>query len=461
MKLPVEKNQTYEMYIDDIGAQGEGIGRIDGFTIFVEGALPTELVRILIVKVKKNFGYGKLLEVLHPSKDRVVPKCPVAHQCGGCQLQHLSYPAQLAWKTKKVKDHFARIGGFQNIIVSDAFGMEEPWHYRNKAQFPVGGTIQEPQIGFYAKRSHRIINTSNCMLQHTVNETILAVIRNFVTEFEISLYDETIHRGLVRHIMTRVGKKTGEIMVCIVINGKRLPHSDILVKRLRQISGVVSIVLNQNTENTNVILGKNTQTLWGKSEIIDYIGEISFKISPLSFYQVNPIQTQVLYQTALDFADLQGNETVFDLYCGIGTMSLFFAQKAKQVYGVEIVPEAIADAKQNAKQNQIENVQFMVGAAEKIIPELYAQTKLSADVVVVDPPRKGCDTKLLDTIASMQPQKVVYVSCDSATLARDLAYLCQYGFEIKQVQVVDMFPQTVHTETVVQLSYQKSEKKEM
>ena len=340
-KQPIEKNQTYEMYIDDIGAQGEGIGRIDGFTVFVEGALPTERVRILIVKVKKNFGYGKLLEVLTPSKDRVVPKCPVAHQCGGCQLQHLSYAAQLAWKTKKVKDHFCRIGGFADIVVSDALGMEEPWHYRNKAQFPVGGTIQAPQIGFYAKRSHRIINTPHCMLQHAVNETILAVIRNFLTEFEISLYDETIHRGLVRHIMTRIGKKTGEIMVCIVINGKRLPHSDILVERLRQIAGVVSIVLNQNAENTNVILGKQTETLWGKSAIVDDIGEISFLISPLSFYQVNPTQTQVLYQTALDFADLQGTETVFDLYCGIGTMSLFFAQKAKQVYGVEIVPERI------------------------------------------------------------------------------------------------------------------------
>ncbi len=452
-KQPIEKNQTYEMYIDDIGAQGEGIGRIDGFTVFVEDALPTERVRILIVKVKKNFGYGKLLEVLTPSKDRVVPKCPVAHQCGGCQLQHLSYAAQLAWKTKKVKDHFCRIGGFADIVVSDALGMEEPWHYRNKAQFPVGGTIQAPQIGFYAKRSHRIINTPHCMLQHAVNETILAVIRNFLTEFEISLYDETIHRGLVRHIMTRIGKKTGEIMVCIVINGKRLPHSDILVERLRQIAGVVSIVLNQNTENTNVILGKQTETLWGKSAIVDDIGEISFLISPLSFYQVNPTQTQVLYQTALDFADLQGTETVFDLYCGIGTMSLFFAQKAKQVYGVEIVPEAIADAKQNAQHNHIENVTFMVGAAEKIIPEFYAQTKQKADVVVIDPPRKGCDVKLLDTIAAMQPKKVVYVSCDSATLARDLAYLCPFGFTIQQVQVVDMFPQTVHTETVVQLIY--------
>lgn len=452
-KLLVEKNKQYEMYIDDIGAQGEGIGRIDGFTIFVEGALPTERVRVLIVKVKKNYGYGKLLEVLQPSKDRVTPKCPVANKCGGCQLQHLSYPAQLAWKTKKVKDHLCRIGGFQNITVSDALGMQEPWHYRNKAQFPVGGTKREPQIGFYAKRSHRIINTSTCALQHPINETIVAIIRGFLTEFEISLYDETTHQGLVRHIVTRVGKKTGEVMVCIVIHGKQLPHSDILVQRLQQVNGIVSIVLNQNMEKTNVILGKQIQVLWGKSTMIDDIGTISFMISPLSFYQVNPIQTQLLYQTALDFADLDGSETVFDLYCGIGTMSLFFAQKAKKVYGVEIVPEAIADAKQNAKHNHIENVDFMVGAAEDIIPQMYAQTQQSADVVVVDPPRKGCDVKLLDTIASMRPKKFVYVSCDSATLARDLAYLCKKGFVIQKVQVVDMFPQTVHTETVVSCIY--------
>lgn len=453
MKLHIEKNKQYEMYIDDIGVHGEGIGRIDGFTVFVEGALPTELVSVLIVKVKKNFGYGKLLKVLKASKDRVIPKCPVAHQCGGCQLQHLSYTAQLAWKTKKVKDHLCRIGGFQDIEVSDTIGMKEPWHYRNKAQFPVGGTTREPQIGFYAKRSHRIINTSNCILQHPINETIIAIIRAFLTEFEISLYDETTHQGLVRHIVTRIGKKTGEVMVCIVINGKQFPHSHILVQRLQEVDGIVSIVLNQNTENTNVILGKQIQVLWGKSTIVDDIGDISFLISPLSFYQVNPIQTQLLYQTALDFADLNGTETVFDLYCGIGTMSLFFAQKAKQVYGVEIVPEAIADAKQNAKHNHIENVHFMVGAAEEVIPNMYAQTQQSADVVVVDPPRKGCDVKLLDTIATMQPNKVVYVSCDSATLARDLAYLCKHGFVIQKVQVVDMFPQTVHVETVVKLSY--------
>lgn len=452
MKLPIEKNQQYEMSIEDIGIHGEGIGRIHGFTVFVPDALPTEKIRVQIVKVKKHFGYGKLLEILEPSTERVQPKCPVAAKCGGCQLQHLSYDAQLAFKTKKVKDHLERIGGFTDITVGFAKGMADPWRYRNKAQFPVGGKTGEPDIGFFANHSHRIIDTKTCYLQHESNDTIVSVVRAFLTEYEITLYDETIHRGLVRHILTRIGKQTGEIMVCIVINGKKLPHSDVLVERLRQIPGMTSIVLNENTAQTNVILGEQIHILWGKDDITDKIGDVSFEISPLSFYQVNPTQTQVLYQTALEFADLHGDETVLDLYCGIGTISLFLARHAKHVFGVEIVPEAIEDAKNNAARNHIENVTFRAGAAEEIIPQLYAEEALSADVVVVDPPRKGCDTALLDTIVQIQPQKMVYVSCDSATLARDLAYLCQRGFHLEKVQVVDMFPSTVHVETVVLMS---------
>ncbi|WP_418401950.1 23S rRNA (uracil(1939)-C(5))-methyltransferase RlmD [Anaerotignum lactatifermentans] len=452
MKLPVEKNQTYTMSITDIGTNGEGIGRIDGYTVFVEGALPEEVIKVLIVKTKKHFGYGKLLEILEPSPHRVTPACPVAAKCGGCQLQHLSYEGQLAFKTKKVKDHLERIGGFSGISVGYAKGMEEPWRYRNKAQFPVGGKTGKPEIGFYAKRSHRIIDTPVCMLQNEVNDRIVKIIRAFLAEYEIPLYDETIHRGLVRHILTRIGRRTGEIMVCLVVNGRKLPHCDVLVERLREIEGMTSIVLNVNTDQTNVILGTEVHVLWGKETIRDYIGDVQFEISPLSFYQVNPLQTQVLYQTALDFAELEGNETVLDLYCGIGTISLFFAQKAKHVFGVEIVPEAIADAKRNAALNSMNNADFAVGAAEDVIPRLYEEKGITADVVVVDPPRKGCDSVLLDTIAAISPKKVVYVSCDSATLARDLAYLCPKGYTIEKVQVVDMFPHTVHVETVVLLS---------
>lgn len=452
MKLPVEKNQTYTMSITDIGTNGEGIGRIDGYTVFVEGALPEDVIKVLIVKTKKHFGYGKLLEILEPSPHRVTPACPVAAKCGGCQLQHLSYEGQLAFKTKKVKDHLERIGGFSGISVGYAKGMEEPWRYRNKAQFPVGGKTGEPEIGFYAKRSHRIIDTPVCMLQNEVNDRIVKIIRAFLAEYEIPLYDETIHRGLVRHILTRMGRRTGEIMVCLVVNGRKLPHCDVLVERLREIEGMTSIVLNVNTDQTNVILGTEVHVLWGKETIRDYIGDVQFEISPLSFYQVNPLQTQVLYQTALDFAELEGNETVLDLYCGIGTISLFFAQKAKHVFGVEIVPEAIADAKRNAALNGMNKADFAVGAAEDVIPRLYEEKGITADVVVVDPPRKGCDSVLLDTIAAISPKKVVYVSCDSATLARDLAYLCPKGYTIEKVQVVDMFPHTVHVETVCLLS---------
>lgn len=452
MELPVQKNQEYEINIEDLGNNGEGIGRVDGYTVFVEGALPGERVKVLMVKTKKHYGYGKLRGILKPSPDRVAPACPVAAQCGGCQLQHLSYDAQLDFKTKKVKDHLERIGGFFGVEVLPALGMEDPWRYRNKAQFPVGGKTGEPEIGFYAKRSHRIIDTPVCMLQNEVNDRIVKIIRTFLSEFEIPIYDETIHRGLVRHILTRIGRHTGEIMVCLVVNGKKLPHSDVLVERLQSVEGMASIVLNENKKATNVILGEKIHVLWGKEYITDTIDSVKFEISPLSFYQVNPIQTRVLYQTALDFAQLDGTETVLDLYCGIGTISLFFAQKAKRVFGVEIVPQAIEDAKKNAARNKIDNAFFQAGAAEEVIPRLYQTEGIQADVVVVDPPRKGCDQKLLETILEIAPKKLVYVSCDSATLARDLAYLCPKGYRIEKVQVVDQFPWTVHVETVVLLS---------
>lgn len=446
--IPVEKNKIYEMQIHALGSNGEGIGRIDGYTVFAEGALPDERIRVLIVKVKKNYGYGKLLEILEASPARREPVCPVAKQCGGCQLQHMSYEAELAYKTQEVQDVMERIGGVHGVQVKPTLGMAYPWRYRNKAQFPVGKGKNGCAVGFYAKRSHRIVDTEQCFLQNECNDEIIRIVREFLDEFHIPPYEEETHTGLVRHILTRIGKNSGEIMVCIVINGKRLPYSDILTERLRRIDGVVSVVLNVNKEKTNVILGQKVITLWGKDTITDTIDGIAFEISPLSFYQVNPIQTEVLYGKAVEMAELKGNEVVLDLYCGIGTISLFFARKAKKVFGVEIVPEAIADAKRNAERNGITNAEFAVGAAEDVIPRLYAEKGITADVVVVDPPRKGCDAKLLDTILQIQPEKIVYVSCNPATWARDLAVLRQGGYELREVQPVDQFGHSVHVEVV-------------
>lgn len=450
--IPVEKNKSYEMQIHALGSNGEGIGRIDGYTVFVEGALPDEKIRVLIVKVKKNYGYGKLLEILETSPARRESMCPVAKQCGGCQLQHMSYEAELAYKTREVQDVMERIGGVHDVQVKPTLGMAYPWRYRNKAQFPVGKGKNGCAIGFYAKRSHRIVDTEQCFLQNECNDEIIRIVREFLDEFHILPYDEETHTGLVRHILTRIGKNSGEIMVCIVVNGKRLPQSDILVERLRAVDGVVSVVLNVNKEKTNVILGQKVITLWGKNTITDTIDGIVFEISPLSFYQVNPIQTEVLYGKAVEMAELKGNETVLDLYCGIGTISLFFARKAKKVFGVEIVPEAIADAKRNAARNGITNAEFAVGAAEDVIPRLYEEEGIAADVVVVDPPRKGCDAKLLDTILQIQPKKIVYVSCNPATWARDLVVLRKGGYELREVQPVDQFGHSVHVEVVSMLA---------
>lgn len=446
----VQKNKCYTMTVDDLGSQGEGIGKIDGFAVFVEGALPEEEIEVLIVKVNKNFAYGKLQKILKPSSKRVLPVCNVASKCGGCQLQHFSYEGQLQYKTKKVEMALKKIAKIDNVKVLPTLGMQNYWRYRNKVQFPVGTDNQNVSIGFYGKRSHRIIDTKECFLQHEISDKIIAKIRDFLKEYHISIYDEQCHNGLVRHILVKIGFHTGQIMVCLVINGKNLPHKEILIQRLQNIKGMTSIVCNINREKTNVILGKQNHVIWGKEYIIDNIGELEFEISPLSFFQVNPIQTNVLYQKALEFAQLNGNETVLDLYCGIGTISLFFAQKAKYVVGNEIVADAVADAKRNAKRNHIENVEFLQGAAEDVIPMLYKKG-LQADIIVLDPPRKGCDEKLLNTILQIAPKKIVYVSCDPATMARDIKTFIEQGYCLKMVQPVDMFPHTIHVETVILL----------
>lgn len=460
-----KKNDEVELTVEDLGNDGEGIGHLDGYTLFVKGALPGEKVRVRLMKLNKRYGYARLQEILTLSPERQSPACPSAHACGGCTLQHLSYQKQLAYKEKKVKDCLIRIGGVDADTIEwlSILGMEDPWHYRNKAQFPVRMDERgNPVTGFFAGRSHRLIPVSSCQIQHPViNDTVTCVL-DFMQAYHIPAYDEKRGDGLVRHVYVRRGGRTGQVMVCLVINGTSLPHSDELISRLRGLTGMTSICLNINKKQTNVILGTRTIPLWGPLYIEDLIGEIRFRIAPQSFYQVNPVQTRNLYETALSFADLKGNEKVWDLYCGIGTISLYFAKelqaKAKEqgwadqnmgeVFGVEIVPEAIANAIENARLNGIENVRFRCGAAEEIVPRLVQQEEMDVDVVVVDPPRKGCAATLLDTIAALSPERIVYVSCDPATLARDVKLLGERGYEVRKVRAVDMFGQGGHVETV-------------
>lgn len=478
-----QKGMEVELTIEDMGEGGEGIGKKDGIIFFVKDAVIGDRISAKIMKMKKSYGYARLQQVLEPSPYRVTPRCSFCRQCGGCQLQALEYKKQLEFKANKVKNNLKRIGGFRlpedtsgdcpeeavhDIpVIHPIIGMDEPYFYRNKAQFPIG-TDKDGKIvaGFYAARTHTIIPNRNCLLGVPANEKILDAVISFMEEYHVPAYQEETGTGLVRHVLIRCGFATGELMACLVINGNSLPFAGKLVEKLQHIQGMSSIVLNVNKKNTNVILGEETIKLWGKPYITDYIGGIKYQISPLSFYQVNPVQTQKLYGMALEFAGLSGTETVWDLYCGIGTISLFLAQKAKQVYGVEVVAPAIADARKNAEINGITNAEFFVGRAEDVLPEFYergaagnapedgqAAGMLHPDVVVVDPPRKGCDRKCLETIVKMEPKRVVYVSCDSATLARDLKYLCGEGYEVREVGMADMFGQSVHVETIVQLSH--------
>ena len=454
--MEYRKNDIVTLEIVDCGTDGEGIGKADGFTVFVKDAVIGDTVTAKIMKAKKNYGYGRLMEILKPSPYRVDPICPSARQCGGCQLQAVSYEEQKAFKEKKLRGHLERIGGFKELPMEPLIGMDEPYHYRNKAQFPVGRNKEGRIVtGFYAGRTHAIIENRDCALGIPQNKEVLDRVIAHMEKYNIAPYDEMTGKGLVRHIFVRYGFFTGELMVCLIINGQDLPHQKEMVEKLGEIPGMTSISLNINKKRNNVILGDKVKTIWGKEYITDKIGDISYEISPLSFFQVNPHQTWKLYSKALEYADLHGEETVWDLYCGIGTISLFLAQKAKFVRGVEIVPAAIEDARRNAHLNEIDNVEFFVGKAEEVLPREYEKNGVYADVIVVDPPRKGCDEMLLKTILKMQPKRVVYVSCDSATLARDLRFLCDNGYELKKVCGVDQFPQTVHVETVVLLSQQK------
>ena len=464
----MNKNDIVTVEITDIGVSGEGIGHVDGYTLFIKDAVIGDVVEAKVMKAKKNYGYARLMKVVTSSEYRVEPKCAFARRCGGCQIQEMSYERQLVFKDQKIRGNLERIGGFTKeqieAVMQPVVGMEHPFGYRNKAQFPFGTDKEgNPITGFYAGRTHDIIANTDCALGVEQNREILEIILQYMRENKIKSYDEKTGKGLIRHALIRYGFKTKEIMVCLVVNGKKLPKAERLIEKLIQIEGMTSITISPNTRRDNVIMGDSYEILWGQGYITDYIGNVKYQISPLSFYQVNPVQTEKLYGLALEYADLKGDETVWDLYCGIGTISLFLAQKAKQVYGVEIVPQAIEDAKENAKINQIDNAEFFVGKAEEVLPEYYADyarehngETAHADVIVVDPPRKGCDETLLETIVKMQPEKVVYVSCDSATLARDLKYLCANGYEIMVCRGVDQFPQSVHIETCVLLSKLKS-----
>lgn len=462
----MQKNDTAVIDITDIGVNGEGIGRSDGYTLFVKDAVIGDRAEVKVIKAKKNYGYARLMNIISPSPYRVEPRCPFARRCGGCQIQEMSYERQLEFKEDKVTGSLERIGGFDREfivkIMDPVVGMKNPFEYRNKAQFPFGTDREgNPVTGFYAGRTHDIIENTDCPLGVKQNQEILEKILAYMKENHVSSYDEKNGKGLIRHALIRYGFKTGEIMVCLVVNGKSLPHAEKLQESLCRIKGMTSISISPNTERTNVIMGKTYKVLWGQPYITDFIGNIKYQISPLSFFQVNPVQTEKLYSLALEYADLKGTETVWDLYCGIGTISLFLAQKAKHVYGVEIIPQAIDDARSNAELNGIENAEFFVGKAEEILPEYYEKTKENdgkqayADVIVVDPPRKGCDETLLKTMIRMKPEKIVYVSCDPATLARDLKILCENGYELKKVRAVDQFPMTIHVETVVLLSQRK------
>jgi 23S rRNA (uracil1939-C5)-methyltransferase len=469
-----KKNDFVEMQIEDMSDTGEGIGKTDGFIWFVKDAVIGDRVRAKVMKTKKSYGFARLMEVLEPSPARVEPACPVARQCGGCQLQAMSYEEQLRFKEKKVFNNLKRIGGFENLACVDEdgalrdledagkipflpiIGMENPWRYRNKAQFPFGCDRDGRIVtGFYAGRTHDIIESEDCLLGVEENAKILACIKAYMEEYKVAPYNEAAHSGLVRHALIRKGFRTGELMVCLVINGpaKALKHSEVLVERLCALypEQMKSISCSINTEKTNVIMGRDIVNLYGPGYITDDIGSVRYRISPLSFYQVNPVQTERLYSTALEYAGLTGDETVWDLYCGIGTISLFLAQKAKKVYGVEIIPAAIEDARANAELNGFTNTEFFVGKAEEVLPEQYEKNHTYADVIVVDPPRKGCDQLCLDTILKMSPKKVVYVSCDSATLARDLKHLCANGYRLEKVRAVDQFPGSTHVETVVSI----------
>lgn len=452
-----KKGEMITVDITDFGENGEGIGKTDAFTWFIKDTVIGDKVIAKVMKTKKSYGYARLDSIVKESPDRIEAKCQVARSCGGCTLQSLDYSAELRLKQNKVENHLKRIGGFDlsNVEIEDIIGMEEPIRYRNKSQFPFGRKNGKNITGYFAGRTHSIVEFDDCIIGIGENKTVLNTVLDFMEKYSVDAYNEEDGSGIVRHVLIRKGFATGELMVCIVINANNLPNSDKLVESLCSALGndLKSVSININKKNTNVILGERTVTLYGNGYIEDYIGDVKFRISPQSFYQVNPVQTKKLYSKALEYAALTGKETVWDMYCGIGTISLFLAKSAKFVYGVEIVDAAIQNARENAKLNNIENVKFFVGKAEEVITGEYENGNIrDIDVIVVDPPRKGLDKLAIDTMLKLLPKRIVYVSCDSSTLARDLKLLCEKEYELKKLTVVDQFARSYHVETVALLS---------
>lgn len=451
MSAPIKKNDRTTVYIEDLTHDGNGVAKIDGYPLFIQGVLPGETAEVHILKTLKNYGFAKVVNLLEKSPDRVDAPCVYFEQCGGCQLQHLSYEGQLKWKQNMVANVMKRLGKI-DAPVHPVKGMEEPWNYRNKSQIPFAqNEAGEMVAGFYKTKSHSIVDMERCLIQTGEADTVMADLKRELEVLGVRPYDEKTHQGMLRHVVVRKGRATGKVMVVLVTKAKKFPQASAVIEKIRKlIPNVTSIVQNVNGEKTNVIFGNETFTLWGKDTIEDTIGNVRFEISARSFYQVNPVQTEVLYKQALDYAQLTGDERVIDAYCGIGSISLFLAQKAGHVMGVEIVEQAIEDAKRNAELNGFTNTYFEAGPAEEVIPRWYKEGK-EADVLVVDPPRKGCDEALLNTIIEQKPKRVVYVSCNPATLARDLRILEDGGYKTQEVQPVDMFPHTTHCEAVAWL----------
>jgi len=472
----IAKGQSYELKIEDMSAEGQGIGRVEGMTVFVDGAVVGDVIKAELTKLKKNYAFGRLVEILEPSADRVEPACACAKDCGGCSLQHMSYEEQLAWKRKTVTDKLSRIGGIENPVVHNTIGMDKPWRYRNKAQFPVsaagapaagkvpGNFPGLASVGFYRAKSHQVVNVDECLIQSKPAEALALALREYMREAHVPAYDEKTGKGLIRHLIVKTAFGTGEVMAILVINGKSIPNGEKLAYRMDDAvasldpdpeTGVEysleSIILNTNKRKTSEVMGEECVTLAGKPTISDRIGKLNFEISPLSFYQVNPVQMVKLYDKALEYAGLTGKETVLDLYCGVGTIGLYCASRAGKVIGIESVMSAVLDANRNAVINGIVNAEFICGKAEEELPKLL-EKGIKADVVVLDPPRAGCDPTLLEAVAEAKPDRLVYVSCDPATLARDVKILTEKGYRFAEAQPVDMFPHTVHVESIVLMS---------
>ena len=444
----IEKNKEYIVDIIDNGYEGEGIAKINDFTVFVPTAIKGEKCKILIVKVHTTYAYGKILEIIERSEKRVEPDCSTYKRCGGCNLRHIEYQYTLKMKQQTVQNLISK-STKTPIRVNETIGMVQPYYYRNKLQYPVGlDKNKEIVMGVFAKRTHEIIPVSKCMIQNEKAEEIAKYIFELVKQYNIPPYNEENQTGKIRHIVIKIGIRTNEVMCVVVTNEKKIEREDELVNNIiNKFPEVKTVIKNINNKNTNVILGNKNIILFGDGYIYDELLGFKFKISPMSFYQVNPIQTETLYATAIKGAELNGDETIFDLYCGIGTIGICASKKIKKLYGIETIPQAIEDAKKNAKENGIENAEFFVGDVEKTLPEFISKNKINADVIFIDPPRKGCDKTALDTILEISPKKIVYVSCNPATLARDLKLLRE-KYEIGEVTTVDMFPFTGHVECV-------------